>query len=120
MLEFVDCGFPQGGDVAVAATDDGHVGKTPFVFDDGTWAADNQAARDDFAFRAPHVLSRASKRIIQAFYGSPPRKSYFNGCSNGGREALLLAQRYRTISTGSPPAPRPHRSPRWPGSTRPG
>jgi feruloyl esterase len=88
---FTDCGLPHGGDVAVAATDGGHVGTTPLVFDDGKWAENNQAARDDFAFRAPHVVSRASKRVITAFYGAPPRKSYFSGC---GREALLLAQRY--------------------------
>ncbi|MGW4522188.1 tannase/feruloyl esterase family alpha/beta hydrolase [Amycolatopsis sp. NPDC004378] len=92
--EFADCGLPHGGDVAVAATDDGHVGKTPAVVDDGSWGANDQAARNDFEFRAPHVVSRASKAIIQAFYGSPPRKSYFTGCSDGGREGLQLAQRY--------------------------
>ncbi|MFG1647379.1 tannase/feruloyl esterase family alpha/beta hydrolase [Amycolatopsis sp. NPDC049252] len=89
-----DCGLPHGGDVAVAATDDGHVGHTPGVVDDGSWGATDQAARDDFAFRASHVVSRASKAIIQAFYGAPPKKAYFSGCSDGGREALQLAQRY--------------------------
>ncbi|HEV2782301.1 MAG TPA: tannase/feruloyl esterase family alpha/beta hydrolase [Actinophytocola sp.] len=88
---FPDCG-PRAGDFAVAATDDGHPGDGI----DGRWAADNQAARDDFFFRAPHVVSMAAKRIIAAFYGSPPRQAYFNGCSTGGREALLLAQRYPT------------------------
>ncbi|WYW16325.1 tannase/feruloyl esterase family alpha/beta hydrolase [Amycolatopsis coloradensis] len=88
---FTDCGLPHGGDVAVASTDGGHVGTTPLVFDDGKWAENNQTARDDFAFRAPHVVSLASKRVITAFYGAPPRKSYFSGC---GREGLLLAQRY--------------------------
>jgi feruloyl esterase len=61
---------------------------------DGTWAANNQAARNDWFYRAPHVLSLAAKRIIETYYGSPPTHSYFSGCSNGGREALLLAQRY--------------------------
>ena len=64
--------------MAVAGTDDGHVGQPPFPFLDGTWAADNQAARNDFFFRAPHVLSKAAKRVIAAYYGAPPRRSYFN------------------------------------------
>ncbi|HEU5108737.1 MAG TPA: tannase/feruloyl esterase family alpha/beta hydrolase, partial [Micromonosporaceae bacterium] len=94
---FPECA-PHGGDVAVAATDDGHVGRAdpnPFLaIMDGTWAAHDQAARDDFFYRAPHVVSLAAKRIITTFYGAPPRHSYFDGCSTGGREGLLLAQRY--------------------------
>ncbi|HEU5475382.1 MAG TPA: tannase/feruloyl esterase family alpha/beta hydrolase [Actinophytocola sp.] len=92
---FRDCG-PRVGDFAVAATDDGHVGEGPFPPSDARWAANDQAARDDFNFRAPHVVSVASKRIIAEFYGKPPVASYFDGCSDGGREALLLAQRYPT------------------------
>lgn len=99
------CGGQPGGDFAVAATDDGHVGKQLPGFPedpsldflrimDGTWAANNQVARDDYFFRAPHVVSVASKGIIARFYGHAPRTSYFNGCSTGGREGLLLAQRY--------------------------
>jgi hypothetical protein len=84
---------PQG-DIAVGATDDGHVGQGPTALNDASWAANNQAARDDWFYRAPHVLSRAAKQIIAFYYGSPPARSYFSGCSNGGREALLLAQRY--------------------------
>ena len=85
-----------GADFAVASTNDGHVGQGGFPFNitDGTWAAGNQAARDDYFFRAPHVVSVASKQIIRAYYGSAPQRSYFAGCSTGGREGLLLAQRY--------------------------
>lgn len=85
------CGTP-GHDLAVGTTNDGHVGPKGIV--DGTWAADNQPARDDYFFRAPHVVQLAAKRIIATFYGKAPNQSYFNGCSTGGREALLLAQRY--------------------------
>ncbi|GAA3856692.1 tannase/feruloyl esterase family alpha/beta hydrolase [Saccharothrix violaceirubra] len=87
------CG-PRPGDAAVASTDDGHVGTGATPFFDATWAANDQKARDDWQFRAPHVTSLASKAVIKAFYGAGPRQSYFTGCSNGGQEALLLAQRY--------------------------
>ncbi|MBM7784242.1 tannase/feruloyl esterase family alpha/beta hydrolase [Tenggerimyces flavus] len=93
-LTFPDCGKQAPGDVAVAGTDNGHVGTGELPFLDTEWAKDNQQARDDFFYRAPHVLSRASKAIIKTFYGQGPRVSYFDGCSMGGREALLLAQRY--------------------------
>ncbi|MQY05839.1 tannase/feruloyl esterase family alpha/beta hydrolase [Actinomadura macrotermitis] len=94
---FPRCG-PGGldGDAAVAVTDDGHTGAGPFPVNimDGTWAAHDQQARDDYFYRAPHAVSVASKRVIAEFYGAPPKRSYFDGCSTGGREALLLAQRY--------------------------
>ena len=91
---FPDCGGPEPGDMAVAATDDGHVGRGAAPLNEGSWAANSQAARNDWSYRAPHVLSLAAKRIIAFYYGSPPTRSYFTGCSNGGREALLLAQRH--------------------------
>ena len=88
---FPACAGPDGVDSAVAVTDDGHMGQSDNPFTrimDGSWAANNQAARNDFFYRAPHVLSVAAKRIIAAYYGSTPRRSYFNGCSTGGRQGL--------------------------------
>ncbi|NEW46727.1 tannase/feruloyl esterase family alpha/beta hydrolase [Nocardia cyriacigeorgica] len=87
-----DCGPSSTGDFAVATTDDGHVLESAAT--QGIFGRDNQAARDDWFFRAPHVVSKVSKQLITAFYGAPPVRSYFSGCSNGGREGLLLAQRY--------------------------
>jgi hypothetical protein len=88
------CSPPQGGDFAVAATDDGHIGDPNNPLFDASWGANNQAARDDFFYRAPHVVALAAKQLIAVYYGEAPKRSYFVGCSTGGREGLLLAQRY--------------------------
>ena len=47
-----------------------------------------------FAYAANHQLAVAAKAIIAAYYGQPPAHSYFIGCSDGGREALIEAQRF--------------------------
>jgi feruloyl esterase len=73
-----------------SSTDGGHTAP----FDDGMWAVDNPQAQVDLGYRAAHELAVASKRIIAAFYGQGPRHSYFTGCSDGGREGLMEAQRY--------------------------
>ena len=48
----------------------------------------------DYAFRSLHVTAETAKRTADAFYGSQPARSYYNGCSTGGRQGLILAQRY--------------------------
>ncbi len=48
----------------------------------------------DFGYRAIHETAIAAKAVIGAFYGEAPKHSYFNSCSNGGRQALMEAQRY--------------------------
>ncbi len=48
----------------------------------------------DFGYRAIHETTEKAKAIIGAFYGEQPRHSYFSSCSNGGRQALMEAQRY--------------------------
>jgi feruloyl esterase len=77
------------GSIASATTDMGHEG-----LNDGSWAAGNPQAQIDFAYRGVHVTAQVAKWIISKFYGKQPAYSYFDGCSDGGREALMEAQRY--------------------------
>jgi feruloyl esterase len=83
------CPVIADGTVAGATTDMGHQG-----LNDGSWAAGNPQAQIDFAYRGVHVTSQVAKAIITKFYGRAPVYSYFDGCSDGGREALMEAQRY--------------------------
>jgi Tannase and feruloyl esterase len=48
----------------------------------------------DYAFRAVHVTAVTAKALAQAYYGAPPRHAYFDGCSTGGRQGLISAQRF--------------------------
>ncbi|GAA2651018.1 tannase/feruloyl esterase family alpha/beta hydrolase [Paractinoplanes durhamensis] len=77
------------GTIASATTDMGHQG-----LNDGSWAAGNPQAQIDFAYRGVHVTAVTAKEIIKRFYGKSPKYSYFDGCSDGGREAVMEAQRY--------------------------
>jgi feruloyl esterase len=60
----------------------------------------------DFGYRAAHEMTVASKAIIASYYGQNPKYSYWNGCSAGGRSALVEAQRFPNdfdgIVAGSP------------------
>jgi hypothetical protein len=76
------------GDFAVGFENSGHTGG------DGVWALGGQSVREDFAFRAAHVFSIAAKAIMSVYYGRAPDFSYFQGCSDGGREAMMETQRY--------------------------
>ena len=48
----------------------------------------------DYAFRAVHVTAVTAKTLLQNYYASGPRRSYFDGCSTGGRQGLIAAQRF--------------------------
>ncbi|POM78512.1 Hypothetical protein PHPALM_3951 [Phytophthora palmivora] len=77
----------RGGEFALAATDMGG-GMDGKVF------ANNPGRRKSFAYSAQHLTSLVSKTLIQVYYGQNPRYSYFNGCSDGGREGVMEALRY--------------------------
>ena len=59
----------------------------------GSFAASPQKFVD-YAYRAVHVTAVTAKRVLQTYYGTPPRRSYFDGCSTGGRQGLIEAQRF--------------------------
>ncbi len=75
---------------ATAATDTGHAaGGT-----DARWALGHPEKITDFGYRAIHEMTQKAKTIIKAFYGNHLQHSYFASCSNGGRQALMEAQRF--------------------------
>ena len=75
---------------AATATDTGHSG-SPI---DATWALGHPEKVIDFGHRGIHEMTRVAKAVVQAFYGKSQQRAYFAGCSDGGREALMEAQRY--------------------------
>jgi len=76
---------------ATATTDMGHRTADP---SDATWAWNNPALERDFGHRATHVSTLAAKQLVSNYYGDTPDHSYFRGCSTGGRQALVAAERY--------------------------
>jgi hypothetical protein len=74
---------------AVVSTDTGHSGA---AFD-ASFMRDQQAALD-FAYVAVGRVALAAKAIVARFYGKPAAHAYFSGCSTGGREGMLMAERY--------------------------
>jgi feruloyl esterase len=75
---------------ATSSTDTGHQGSST----DGEWALGNYERIVNFADRGTHLMAEADKVILKAFYGAQPVHSYFSGCSQGGHEAMIEAQRY--------------------------
>ena len=75
---------------AAVATDAGHTG-SPI---DASWALGHPEKVVDFGHRGIHEMTRVAKLVVKQFYTSAVKHSYFDGCSDGGREALMEAQRY--------------------------
>jgi feruloyl esterase len=103
--------FPQMGAAlrdgyATASTDTGHQGGN------GMFALDHPEKIVDFGWRAVHETAVKSKALIAAFYGSNPKYSYWNGCSTGGRQALVEVTKFPNdfdgVLAGAPANPHIH------------
>ena len=93
LAEAVNAGY------ASTSTDTGHEAT------DNAWLDDRQRVID-YGYRAIHEMTVKAKAVIDAYYGKAPQYSYFNGCSTGGRQGLMEAQRfpndYDGIISGAP------------------
>lgn len=78
---------------AVASSDLGHVSKPSEGFD-ARWAVERPELVVDFGHRATHVTTVNAKEITRSFYERPADRAYFVGCSKGGQQGLMEAQRY--------------------------
>ncbi len=73
---------------AAASTDTGH------STNGGSFALGHPEKLIDFSWRSEHEMTVKGKAVVEAYYGSAPRRSYWNGCSTGGRQALKEAQMF--------------------------
>jgi feruloyl esterase len=91
-IDFRSMGIAIGQGYATASTDTGHTaaGGGP----DASWALGHPEKIIDFGYRAIHLMTQFAKTLVNSYYGSNPQHSYFSSCSNGGRQALMEAQRY--------------------------
>lgn len=89
-IGWAEMGVAVAHGYATAATDTGHAAGVT----NASWALGHPEKVIDFGYRAIHETAAKAKALVAAFYGASPKHSYFNSCSNGGRQALMEAQRY--------------------------
>ena len=75
---------------ATVGTDTGHQGQSF----EASWALDNLERQVNFGYVAVHRTAETAKAILRHYYGRTEEHSYFSGCSNGGRQGLMEAQRF--------------------------
>jgi hypothetical protein len=85
-----ECVPLNNGEFALGQDDEGHIGGG----NTEAWAIDDPVLKLDFGYLSEHVFALAAKAILASYYGSAPRYAYYDGCSDGGREALMEAQRF--------------------------
>jgi feruloyl esterase len=87
---------------AAAANDSGHsnaVNSDPLAAGSASFGTD-YLARVDFAYNAIDVTTRTAKKLVELYYAGAPEYSYFEGCSMGGREAMMVTQRFPSYFNG--------------------
>jgi Tannase and feruloyl esterase len=99
-IDYLNLDYGSTLHFASVGSDNGHDGQ------DGRQFLNNPEVINDFAFRAVHVEAVLGKQIVEAYYGTPHHKSYYLGCSTGGRqatqEALLFPEDFDGLVAGSP------------------
>jgi hypothetical protein len=90
---------------ATASTDTGHMSDARTASANGSFGLGpdgqlNWRLIEDFASRSLHQMTVVGKTLTAAFYGAAPTYAYWTGCSTGGRQGLMLAQRYPTDYNG--------------------
>ncbi len=90
---FPSCDAQLGGDFAMATDDEGHV-TAAGLGGGGLFAFNDQKLRNEYGYESEQALYEVARQIIRDYYGVDPNESYFNGCSDGGREAMEMAERY--------------------------
>jgi pimeloyl-ACP methyl ester carboxylesterase len=75
---------------ATVGTDTGHDGEGT----DARWALNNRERQINYGYLGVHRTAEIAKAVVKAYYGADPKFAYFFGCSNGGRQALMEAQRF--------------------------
>jgi feruloyl esterase len=83
------------GGFAAAGSDMGHTGG-----ESADWTIGHPEKVKDWGYRAHYVVTIAAKALAREFYGRPVAHTYFEGCSNGGRQGMMMAERYPELFDG--------------------
>jgi feruloyl esterase len=90
---FPSCDQTLGGDFAMATDDEGHT-TAAGLGGPGLFAFNDMKLRKEYGYESEQAIYVVARTIIQDYYHQPPNFSYYDGCSDGGREAMEMAERY--------------------------